>query len=431
MDGQQTLTGEPHFLVSEMAQNLVSSEIIKLAGEINARIQKGEKIYNLTIGDFNPEIFSIPEKLKQGIQEAYDKRQTNYPPANGLEILRVAVSNYINDSLNIKYEADEVLISAGARPIIYGVYKTLLDPDDKVLYPVPSWNNNHYSHLHYAGGIPVETSAEDNFMPTADDFKDQIKKARFISLCSPLNPTGTVFNEEQLGGICDLVLNENERRRNKEKPLYILYDQIYWQLTFGNTQHLNPVMLRPEMRSYTFSVDGISKVFAATGLRVGWATGPRELIAKLRAILSHVGAWSPKAEQWAVAHFLNDREAVNSYLHDYKAALQKRLTGFYEGFKTMRESGLPVDAIPPQAAMYLAVSFDLYGYKTKDGLEIKTAKDITNFLIDYCRLALVPFSAFGASEKSSWYRLSVGANKLEDIDSILSNVKQGLEGLSK
>ena len=425
------MTGEPNLLVSDMAQNLISSEIIKLAADINARIKQGENIYNLTIGDFNPDIFTIPEGLKIEIQRAYDNKQTNYPPANGLEILRVAVANYINDVMRISYSPDEVLISAGARPIIYGVYKTLLDPDDKVLFPVPSWNNNHYSHLHYAGGIPVETSPENNFMPTADDFKDHVKEARFISLCSPLNPTGTVFNKEQLTGICDLVLEENARRVSKQKPLYVLYDQIYWQLTYGDTKHINPVNLRKEMRPYTISVDGISKCFAATGVRVGWATGPKQLIDKLRAILSHIGAWSPRAEQSAVANFLNERDAVDAYLKTYKSDLQDRLTGFYNGFKEMSEAGLPITAIAPQAAMYLTVSFNLFGYKTADGKEFKTTKDITDFLVNSCKLALVPFSAFGASEGSQWYRLAVGVSRIEDIDTILANVKQALEGLQK
>ena len=133
--------------VSEMAENLVGSEIIKLAGEVKAKIAAGDKIYNLTIGDFNPSIFPIPTELKDEIIKAYQNNETNYPAANGLQPLREAVSRFLHTREGLEYNADEILISGGARPLIYAAYQTILDPGDTVVFPVPSWNNNHYSHL--------------------------------------------------------------------------------------------------------------------------------------------------------------------------------------------------------------------------------------------------------------------------------------------
>ena len=131
-----------------------------------------------------------------------------------------------------------------------------------------SWNNNHYCHLTRSRVITVETRPEDNFMPTAKELEPHIKQATLISLCSPLNPTGTCFTEDEMHKICDLVVEENLRRGNDEKPLYVLFDQIYWQLTLGDTKHYNPVVINPAMRDYTIFVDGISKVLAATGVRI-------------------------------------------------------------------------------------------------------------------------------------------------------------------
>ena len=196
-------------LCSAMAENLIPSEIIKLGNEISNKIKQGEKIHNLTIGDFDPKIFPIPNSLKNNIITAYNDGQTNYPAANGMLELRTVISKYIKENLNIDYSADEILISAGARPIIYSIYTTLLDPGDKVLFATPSWNNNHYCHLLAANKIELEVGPEQNFMPTAKDIEPYIKEATMIALCSPQNPTGTVFEKNALLEICHLVIEEN------------------------------------------------------------------------------------------------------------------------------------------------------------------------------------------------------------------------------
>ena len=415
--------------VSEMAETLIGSEIIKIAAEINEKIRKGEKIYNYTIGDFDPKIFPIPHELNEAIIRAYQDHQTNYPAANGMAELRKAVSEFILDKQKLSYSPDEILISAGSRPIIYSAYVTLLDPGDKVIFPVPSWNNNHYCHLSRANPIFIETSPENNFMPVAEDIRHEIQNTTLIALCSPLNPTGTVFRKEQLEEICDLIIQENKRRGPNAKPLYLLYDQMYWILTYGNTVHFDPVSLRPAMKDYTIFIDGISKSFSATGVRVGWTMGPKKIIDKMRAILSHVGAWAPKAEQIATAEFLKNKKAVDQFLDNYKAELNKRLVGFYNGFIQLRKEGFKIDAIYPQAAIYLTVRLDLKGMKTSSGKELVTQSDVSQYILDEAKLALVPFSAFGSSDESPWYRLSVGTCNINEIPEVFLSLKKALSGL--
>ena len=204
----------------------------------------------------------------------------------------------------LDYGTSEILVASGGRPLIYAVFRAVCDKGDKVIYAVPSWNNNHYTHFVGGEHIVIEAKAENNFMPTADDIRPYIKEATLISLCSPQNPTGTTFKKEELEAICDLVIEENTRRGDGEKKLYVMYDQMYWHLTYGDIHHYNPVSLRPAMRNYTIYIDAISKVFAATGVRVGWSVGPAIVINKMKAILTHVGAWAPMAEQKAVANYL-------------------------------------------------------------------------------------------------------------------------------
>ena len=417
--------------VSKLAQNIIGSEIIKLAGEVNEKIKQGEHIFNLTIGDFNPKVFPIPAELKAAIVAEYENDQTNYPAADGMLELRTSVSRLLKERGDLDYKADEIVITGGARPAIYTIFKALVDEGDTVVFPVPSWNNNHYTYLNNAKPVLIETSPENNFMPTAAEIAPYIPEANLLALCSPLNPTGTVFKKSDLEAICDLVLAENANRKiTGQKPLYVMYDQIYWPLTFGTVEHYNPVSLRPEMRNYTLFVDGISKSLAATGVRVGWTMGPKVITDKIKSILTHVGAWAPKAEQMATVTYLNDLGQYDKFLAAIKTQINDRLVGFYEGFRALKAEGHSVDAIAPEAAIYLTVQFSLHGKTTAEGKVLETTGDVTKYILDEAKVAIVPFSAFGASADSSWYRLSVGTCKLEDVQGVIGNLRAALGKLS-
>ncbi len=416
--------------LSHLAETLIGSEIVKLGGEIREKISKGETIYNFTVGDFDPKIFPIPKALEEAIVQAYREHFTNYPAAEGNADLRQAISTFTREWEQLEYDAADCLVAAGGRPLIYACFRAVVDAGDKVVYAVPSWNNNHYTHFVGAEHVVVEAGPENNFMPRAEDLAPAIKGASLLALCSPQNPTGTVFTKEELEKICDLVLAENASRPAGAKKLYVLYDQMYWHLTYGNIRHYNPVSLRPAMREYTLFIDAISKVFAATGVRVGWSFGPPVLIAKMKAILTHVGAWAPMAEQKAVARFLGKGDAIREYLGHFKQEVEERLQRIYEGLQDLKAAGLPVDAITPQAAIYLTIKMDFRGRKTAAGQVLLSQQEVSDYLLNEARLAVVPFHAFGAPKDSPWYRLSVGTCKKEEIPLMLQLLRQALEKLS-
>ncbi|MFT3909779.1 MAG: pyridoxal phosphate-dependent aminotransferase [Ferruginibacter sp.] len=415
--------------LSNLAETLIASEIVRLGAAIKEKIKAGEHIYNYTIGDFDSSQFPIPAVLQQEIINAYTEGYTTYPAAEGELDLRKAVADFIEKNEGISYTPLEILISCGGRPLIYSVFRSIVDKGDKVIYPVPSWNNNHYAHFTDAEHIMIEATKENNFMPTAAQIEPHIKGATLLALCSPLNPTGTVFSKEELEAICDLVIAENETRGEGEKKLYLMYDQIYWTLTFGDTQHYNPVSLRPKMKDYTVFIDGISKAFASTGVRVGWSMGPAELIVKMRSLNSHIGSWAPMAEQKAVAKFLSQEEEVHKYLSCFKKGVETRLQKLYEGFKQLKSEGFSVDAIIPQAAIYLTVQIDLVGKQTSDGTVLEEQAAVTEYLLSEAKLAMVPFGFFGAGRESNWYRLSVGCCKVEEIEDVFSKLKTALQKL--
>ena len=411
--------------LSSLATGLTGSEILKIAGQIRELCATGREVCNLTVGDFSPKEFRIPAALEREIVDALHRGETNYPPSDGVKEMRAAVVRLYDEQLGLKFSIDHIVIAGGARPIIFAAYAAVVDPGDKVVYPIPSWNNNHYTYL--TRGVPVEipVGPETNFLPTAELLRPHVREARMICICTPLNPTGTVMSRDEVAAIAQLVVDENARRAAAgERPLFLLWDQIYWQLTFGAFHHYAPPQLVPASAPWTIFVDGVSKAFAATGLRVGWAVAPPYVIARMRDILGHVGAWAPRPEQIAVARFLGMRDEVAAYHETMIAGLRERLDLLHDGIEAMRRDGLPVRAIDPQGAIYLSAQFDLIGHAG-----ITTNEQIRKLLLERAGFAVVAFQAFGLRQETGWFRLSAGAVSPDDIRNGLARVRKALETL--
>jgi aspartate aminotransferase len=408
--------------LSSLARGIVGSEILKIAGEIRQIVAQGRSLCNLTVGDFSPSEFRIPARLQSLIIEALEAGETNYPPADGTIELRRAVKKFYEDELALTYPIESILIAGGARPIIYAAYATIVDPGDRVIYPTPSWNNNHYTYLMRAVPVELVVGPETNFLPTAELIEPHIRDARLLCINTPANPTGTVMSRDEVKRIATLVVEENDRRAAAgERPLYILWDQIYWMLTFGQSRHYPPTQLVPEAAPWTIFVDGISKAFAATGLRVGWTVAPQHVTARMRDIIGHIGAWAPRPEQIAVARFLGKKEDIDTFHESMIRELQLRLDLLHDGFEAMRRDGLPVLAFEPQGAIYLSVQFDLVG---RGG--ITTNEQIRRLLLERAGFAVVPFQAFGTRREDGWFRLSVGAVSPREIEDGLLRVRDVL-----
>ena len=410
--------------LSTLAQGLIGSEVLKIASEVRALTASGRSVANLTVGDFSPSEFRIPRLLESLIVDNLSAGQTNYPPSDGTLELRKSIVDLMRDSFGLTYPLESTLVAGGSRPIIFAAYTAVVDPGEKVVYPTPSWNNNHYTYL--SRGVPVElvVGADTNFMPTAEMIRPHVRDARLIAVCTPLNPTGTVMAKSEVEAIARLVVEENERRADAgERALFLLWDQVYWMLTFGEeNRHWTPPQVVPESAAYTIFVDGISKALAATGLRVGWTVAPPAVTARMRDIIGHVGAWAPKAEQLAVASFLKQKDEIAAFHEGMIRELRLRLDAAYEGIQAMRRDGLPVNAIAPQGAIYLSAQFDLVE-------RFGTNEAIRKFLLEKAGFAVVPFQAFGLKREDGWFRLSVGAVSVRDIEEGLARVRGALTSL--
>lgn len=416
--------------VSEMAAGLAGSRILAIAANVRAMAAQGIPVCNLTVGDFSPAEFPIPLFLKEAITEALRAGETNYPPSEGMPALRSAIVDFYRRRLGLEVPLEGVLVTGGGRPGLYSTYRAVVDPGDRVVYPVPSWNNEYYVQMLGAEGVPVPSDAENAFLPTRELLEPVIRGARLLVLNSPMNPTGTTFTPEALREICDLVLEENRSRGPGERPLYLLYDQIYWMLTFGSTEHTDPVSLRPEMAAYTILLDGISKSFAATGVRVGWVVAPPDVMPRMTSILGHVGAWAPRAEQVATARLLANDAEIDAYHAVMKPGIRTRLDALFSEMVRLGEAGLPVEAIAPMGAIYLSARFALHGMRTPTGEVLEADEQIRRYLLERAGMAVVPFRAFGARGESGWFRLSVGAVSLQTIEDTLPRLRAALEALS-
>ena len=411
---------------SALAGSLIGSEILKIAADVRALAADGRDICNLTVGDFAPSEFRIPPQLEQGIVDALHRGETNYPPSDGILPLREAVRALYARELGFTPELKSIIVTGGSRPGIYATYRSLVDPGDRIIYPAPSWNNNHYVHLVSGVRVPVACDASTRFMPTRAMLEPVVRGARLIALCSPQNPTGTAFTAGELRDICELVVEENARRGDEERPLFLMYDQVYWTLTFGDTRHVHPIGVCPEVAPYTIYVDGISKSLAATGVRVGWIVAPTDLAGPMSGLLGHVGAWAPKAEQTAVASFLADDAAMRAYRETMVAGVRTRLDLLFQGIESMRAAGLPVEAIAPEGAIYLSAKFALQGRVAPDGTRLDSDEAVRRYLLRAAGVAIVPFQAFGVADDTGWFRLSVGAVSPEQIARMLPRLRDAL-----
>jgi len=407
---------------------LVGSRILAIADEVRALQASGRQICNLSIGDFDPREFPIPAPLLERIEGALRRGETNYPPAAGIPALREQIAALYARELGLSIPTASIVVTGGSRPGLFAAYQLTVDRGDRVVFAVPSWNNEHYCELAGATPVPIQCGRDTAFLPTAAMLAPALRGARLLVLNSPLNPTGTAFDAATLGAICDAVLEENARRSPEEPPLYLLYDQVYWMLTFGGLAHVVPQVLRPEMAPYTILVDGISKVFAATGLRLGWVCAPEPLSALFSAFLGHVGAWAPRPVQVATAGMLADAEAVATARRTMQRGLERRLDLLRAGMLALRREGLPVEVVAPSGGLYLSVRFGSPEARGPGVPASASTESTRRYLLEHAGLAAVPFEAFGFEGEPGWFRLSVGSVSEGAIGDLLVRLRGALAG---
>ncbi|TMQ69255.1 MAG: aminotransferase class I/II-fold pyridoxal phosphate-dependent enzyme [Candidatus Eisenbacteria bacterium] len=405
--------------LSQLSRGLIGSEVLRIATEIRALAAQGHSVCNLTVGDFDPREFRPPDRLLAGVQKALANGHTNYPPSNGTLELRQAVTRFYAREFGLEYPIGSVLVAGGARPLIYATYRALVDPGDRVAYPVPSWNNNHYCYLTGAEGVPLEVARASAFHPTPDQVRAVLPGIRLLALNTPLNPTGTAIDPDALAEICRDLVAENQRRLTRGERPVLLDSSFECRLS-----DLRDVTVE-DGRLEFIGRDG-RPVFGHTDVcDTDLATAfserdARDFVREFRRA---------KAEQMATAEFLDDAAAFHAFRLEMHHKLRARLDRLYQGIVALRARGLPVDAVAPEGTLYLSARMDLFG-RALDGARMERNEDIRKALLTGAGIAVVPFQAFGLAREDGWFRMSVGAASLEAIDQGIGRLGAMLERMA-
>jgi aspartate aminotransferase len=293
-------------VISKRARGLEPSVTLSLTAKAKELKAKGENVVGLTAGE--PD-FDTPEVIKKGAIDAIVRGETKYTAGEGIAPLRKAVAEMYSERLGVPYSAAEVVISHGAKHAIYNALFALTDPGDEVLILSPYWTS-YPDMVKILGGRPriVDLSRKTEYKLTPEIFRKQLsrkKKPKALLFNSPSNPASIVYRREEIEAIAKIVL---------ESGIALISDEIYEFLTFSGSEHFSPVTLVPEIRNQTVVVTGVSKSYAMTGWRVGFALAEKDIAYRMGAFQAHATGCPNSISQWAALEALEkgaeDREAM-------------------------------------------------------------------------------------------------------------------------
>lgn len=360
-------------LVKPSATMLVTAK----AAELRAQ---GADIVSLSAGE--PD-FPTPEHIRAAAKRALDQGATKYTAVEGMPELRRAVASWFANAHGLRVSPDEVMVSAGAKQVVFNAFHAVLGPGDQVVLPSPCWvSYAEIAKLAGAEPVLVPASAERGFMLDPDAMAAAITPAtRMIVLCSPSNPTGAVYDEQSLRAVADLAVRHD---------LWLLTDDIYRRLCYGDARFVQPASFAPEVRRRTIIVDGVSKTYAMTGWRIGFALAPTEVISAMSTLqgqaTSNAAAVSQAAALAAVTGPDDEVERM-------RAEFDRRRRLMLDGLRAMPG----VACVEPKGAFYAFPDVSAFmGRTTVSGRRIDDDLALAEYLLVEGGVAVVPGSAFFA-----------------------------------
>ena len=365
--------------ISRICQGIAPSVTLKMNALVAEMRSQGKDVIGLGAGE--PD-FDTPLHIREAAKQALDAGQTRYTAASGTPALRKAVADFLARDKGLSYAPNQVLICTGAKQALINSLVAILDPGDEVIIPAPCWVS-YPAMVAMAGGKPVWVYAEESegFIPALEKIKNAVTdRTRAIIINSPSNPTGAVWSREQLEAVGRLAV---------EKDLYIISDEIYDKLVYDQTEFVSIASLSPALYSCTLLINGWSKSYAMTGWRLGYAAGPRDVIAAMSAYQSHAtGNPNSIAQAAGLAALEGDQKCVA----DMAAAFARRrdLT-----VRLVRE--LPyVSCFVPQGAFYILLNMKQLIGRRFAGQEIRSSGDFAQLLLEHAQIAVVDGAPFGA-----------------------------------
>lgn len=390
--------------LSDRLNRLAPSATLAMSQRSNEMMAQGINVINMSVGE--PD-FMTPDHVKEAGKKAIDDNFSKYSPVPGYLSLRKAIANKLKRENNLDYSASEVIVGTGGKQGVCNTILALVNPGDEVIIPAPYWVS-YPQMVKLAGGEPVIVPAgiEQDFKVTADQLKAAItSKTKLIILCSPSNPTGSVYTKEELEALAKIVLEHND--------LFVLSDEIY--------EHINYIGCHASiaacegMNERTIICNGVSKAYAMTGWRLGWVAAPEWIIKGLNKLQGqYTSGTSSVSQMAALAAYEGDQGCVE----DFREAFQRRRDLIVSLAKEV--PGLEVNV--PEGAFYLFPKCSSYFGKTDGKHVINNSTDFALYLLEEGHVATVAGDAFGSPD---YFRMSYATSD-DNIIEALSRIKEVL-----
>lgn len=369
----------------------------------------GKDVISFSVGE--PD-FQTPEHIKQAGIKAIEEGFTKYTAVPGIPELRSAICKKLKDDNNLEYKPEQIVVSNGAKQSISNILLALIDEGDEVIIPSPYWLS--YSAMtEIAGGkcVFINTKKENGFMVTKEELEAALSpRTKVLFLTSPSNPTGMVYSEQQLREVADFAVKND---------ILVISDEIYEKLIYDeNKKHISIASLGEEIYNRTVVINGVSKSYAMTGWRIGYAACPEYIAKAVSSIQSHMTSNACSISQMATLAAIEcDQSCVEEMVKEFA----RRRDYIFE-----REEKIPyISALKPEGAFYLFIDVSgVYGKKFK-GEEITSAADMARMLIEDKLVAVVPCADFGMS---SYIRISY-ATSMENIEKGMDRIEEFISEL--
>jgi len=395
--------------LSERSKVIKPAVTLALAAKAQTMRAEGVDLVNFTAGE--PD-FDTPERIKEAAVQALKKGMTKYTDVRGIEPLREAVAEKYLKEFGLRYGKDEVLVSCGGKHALYNIFRAIIDPGDEVIIPSPYWVS--YSDMVLlAGGVPklIPTREESGFRITPEQLQAALTpKSRAFVLNSPSNPTGTAYSRDQLMGLSDVL---------ERHDCLILSDDIYEKIVYDGFRFDSIVNVNPKLRERTIIFNSVSKTYAMTGWRIGYAIGPAPIISAAAKIQSQSTSNPTSIAQAAALEALRGpQDEVKEMVREF----QKRRDVIVK-----RLNSIPsLRCFNPQGAFYVFPNVSsLFGVKSKR-IKLTSASDFTEYLLDKARVLAVPGEDFGSTEN---IRISY-ATSLEEIEKGCDRIENAVKKLT-
>ena len=364
--------------LSNRLQRLAPSATLAMSQKSSEMKAQGIDVINLSVGE--PD-FNTPDRIKEAAKQAVDENYSRYSPVPGYPELRKAIVEKLKRENGLDYTTNEILVSNGAKQSVCNTVMALVNPGEEVIIPAPYWVSYPQMAL-LAGGTPVfvEATFEQNFKMTPEQLEAAITpKTRLIILCSPSNPTGSVYNKEELRALANIIL--------KHEDLFVLADEIYEHINYVG--HHESIAQFPGMKDRTIIVNGVSKAYAMTGWRIGYIAAPEWIVKGCNKLQGQYTSGPCSVSQKAAEFAYTDSQEC---VEDMRKAFERRRNLIVELAKQI--SGLEVNV--PEGAFYLFPKCSsFYGKTTPSGKAINNSTDLAMYLLEEGHVATVGGDAFG------------------------------------